>query len=92
MKQRGFTLMEILAVLALIALAMAVTAFSIDGGLERAKLDASGREVAAALRHTRTVAQMDRRPQWFTLDLNPRNFASPGRDAAGISLPAPRCT
>lgn len=79
MRQHGFTLIEILAVLALIAIAMAVTAFSIDGGLERAKLDASGREVAAALRHTRTVALMDRRPQWFTLDLNARNFVSPGR-------------
>ena len=58
---------------------VAVTAFSLDGGLERARLDASGREIAAALRHTRTVALMDRRPQWFTLDLNAHRFASPGR-------------
>ena len=77
----GFTLLEILAVLALIGLALAVTAFSLDGGLERAKLDSSARDIAASLRHTRTLALTAHRPQWFTLDLNARSFASPGRDA-----------
>ncbi|HEY3519532.1 MAG TPA: GspH/FimT family pseudopilin [Rhodanobacteraceae bacterium] len=81
---RGFTLLEILAVLALIGLALAVTAFSLDGGLQRAKLDASARDIAASLRHTRTLALTAHRPQWFTLDLNARSFASPGRDARGI--------
>ena len=80
-RARGFTLLEILAVLALIGLALAVTAFSLDGGLERAKLDSSARDIAASLRHTRTLALTARRPQWFTLDLNARSFASPGRDA-----------
>ncbi len=82
--QRGFTLLEILAVLALIGLALAVTAFSLDGGLERAKLDASARDIAAALRHTRTVALVDHQPQWFTLDLNARRFDSPGRAPQSI--------
>ncbi|MEO6968816.1 MAG: GspH/FimT family pseudopilin [Rhodanobacteraceae bacterium] len=76
----GFTLLEILAVLALIGLALAVTAFSLDGGLDRAKLDASAREVTAALRHTRTRAMVEHRAQWFTLDLNQRSYASAGRD------------
>ena len=80
----GFTLLEILAVLALIGLALAVTAFSLDGGLQRAKLDASARDIAASLRHTRTLALTAHRPQWFTLDLNARSFASPGRDARSI--------
>lgn len=82
--QRGFTLLEILAVLALLGIALAVTAFSLDGGLDRARLDASARDVAAALRHTRTRALVEHRPQWFTLDLNARTFASPGRDPQGI--------
>ena len=82
--QSGFTLLEILAVLALIGLALAVTAFSLDGGLQRAKLDACARDIAASLRHTRTLALTAHRPQWFTLDLNARSFASPGRDARGI--------
>lgn len=86
----GFTLLEMLAVLALIGIAMAVTAFSLDGGLDRARLDASAREVTAALRHTRTRAMVDHKAQWFTLDLNQRSFASPGRDPqdfpAGTSL------
>lgn len=90
MRQRGFTLLEILAVLALIGIAVTVTAFSLDGGLERARLDASARDMVAALRHTRTRALVEHRPQWFTLDLNARTFASPGRDpqaiAAGTTL------
>ncbi|SRR5579883_1541669 len=77
--ESGFTLLEILAVLALIGLALAVTAFSLDGGLQRAKLDASGRDIAAALRHTRTRALVEHRAQWFTLDLKARSFESPGR-------------
>src|SRR6185437_11581700 len=86
MRHRGFTLLEMLAVLALIGIALAVTAFSLDGGLDRARLDASARDIAAALRHTRTRALMEHRAQWFTLDLSARTFASPGRDAR--SLPA----
>ncbi|HET6906833.1 MAG TPA: GspH/FimT family pseudopilin [Rhodanobacteraceae bacterium] len=82
--QRGFTLLEILAVLALLGIALAVTAFSLDGGLDRARLDASARDIVAALRHTRTRALVEHRPQWFTLDLNARTFASPGRDPQGI--------
>lgn len=81
----GFTLLEILAVLALIGLALAVTAFSLDGGLDRARLDASARDVAAALRHTRTRAMVEHRAQWFLLDLNRRSFASPGRDPKTFS-------
>ena len=84
MRQRGFTLLEILAVLALLGIALAVTAFSLDGGLERARLDATARDVAAALRHTRTRALVEHRPQWFTLDLNARNFVSPGRGPQDI--------
>jgi general secretion pathway protein H len=82
----GFTLLEILAVLALIGLALAVTAFSLDGGLQRAKLDASARDIAASLRHTRTIALVNRRPQWFTLDLNARSFISPGREAQRVPV------
>lgn len=84
MRQRGFTLLEILAVLALLGIALAVTAFSLDGGLERARLDATARDIAAALRHTRTRALVEHQPQWFTLDLSARNFVSPGRGPQDI--------
>ncbi|HEX6614656.1 MAG TPA: GspH/FimT family pseudopilin [Rhodanobacteraceae bacterium] len=84
MRQRGFTLLEVLAVLVLIGIAITVTAFSLDGGLDRARLDASARDIAAALRHTRTRALVEHRPQWFTLDLNARTFASPGRDPQAL--------
>jgi general secretion pathway protein H len=70
--------------MALLAIALAVTAFSLDGGLDRARLDASARDIAAALRHTRTQALVEHRPQWFTLDLNAHTFASPGRDPQDI--------
>lgn len=76
----GFTLLEVLAVITLIAIALAVTAYSMNGGLDRARLDASAREVAAALRHTRLRAEATHTQQWFTLDLRARSYASPGRD------------
>jgi general secretion pathway protein H len=70
--------------MALLAIALTVTAFSLDGGLDRARLDASARDIVAALRHTRTRALVEHHPQWFTLDLNAHTFASPGREPQGL--------
>jgi general secretion pathway protein H len=75
----GFTLIEILAVIALIAVAVTVTAFSLHG-LDRGNLQAAGREVAADLRNTRTVAMVSHRAQWFTVDLRAGTFTAPRRD------------
>jgi general secretion pathway protein H len=76
---RGFTLIEMLAVIVLIAIAATVTAVSLHGG-GRGQLDATAQRVAAGLRDTRTRAMVTSRPQGFTVDLRDRSFAAPGRE------------
>ncbi len=82
-RSRGFTLIEILAVIALIAIAVTVTAFSLRG-LGRERLEAAAHEIAAGLRDTRTRAMVAHRAQWFTVNLHARTFAAPGRDPKSL--------
>lgn len=81
----GFTLIEMLAVIVLIAIAVSVTAVSLHGR-SRGQLQAAAQRVAAGLRDTRTRAMATGKPQWFPVDLRARTFAAPGRDPR--SLPA----
>ena len=75
----GFTLIEMLAVIALIAIAVTVTAVSLHGR-GRGRLDAAAQQMAAGLRDTRTRAMATSRPQGFTVDLRDHSFAAPGRE------------
>lgn len=77
---RGFTLIEMLAVIALIAIAVTVTAVSLRGRA-RGELQASAQRVAAGLRDTRTRAMASGKPQWFTVDLRGHAWVAPGRGA-----------
>lgn len=81
----GFTLIEMLAVIVLIAIAVTVAAVSLRGR-SRGELDAAAQQVAAGLRDTRTRAMATGQPQWFTLDLRAHAYAAPGREPH--SLPA----
>ena len=64
----GYSLLEMLLVVALIAMAslMAVAVFA--GGTEGMKLRASAKEVAAQLRYTRTQAIASGQPRQFEID------------------------
>lgn len=75
----GFTLIEMLAVIVLIAIAVTVSAVSLRGRT-RGELEASAQRVAAGLRDTRTRAMATGQPQWFTIDLRGHAWAAPGRD------------
>lgn len=75
----GFTLIEMLAVIVLIAIAASVTAVALRGRA-RGQLDATAQRVAAGLRDTRTRAMATGKPQWFSVDLRARTFAAPGRE------------
>lgn len=79
LRSGGFTLIEMLAVIALIAIAVTVTAVSLHGR-GRGQLDAAAQQVAAGLRDARTRAMATSRPQAFTLDLRDHSFAAPGRE------------
>lgn len=74
---RGFTLLEILVVMVLIAAGslLAVGAFG-GGGMRGAKLHAAAREVAAQLRFTRAVAISSGQPQEFRIDPHARAWTA----------------
>ncbi len=75
----GFTLVEMLVVLAILALVMAVMPPLLAGSQGRAELDAAARELAAALRETRSLAIRDGRSASFTLDAAHRFRAGGGQ-------------
>jgi general secretion pathway protein H len=84
-RARGFTLVEIIAVVALIALATTVVVVSVGTGLEGARVRAASKDIVAALRFTRTQAIVKREAQVFIVDVDNRTYQAPGREV--IELP-----
>ncbi|MET0809007.1 MAG: GspH/FimT family pseudopilin [Pseudoxanthomonas sp.] len=64
----GFTLIEILVVLALIAFATTLAAVAFSGGMDGMRLRSSSKEIAAQLRYARTLAIATGTPQRFSID------------------------
>ena len=78
-RARGFTLIEILAVVALIALAVTLVAVSVGDGLKGAKVRAASRDLVAALRYTRGQAIVKREQKTLSVDVEQRRYRAPGR-------------
>jgi general secretion pathway protein H len=67
-RARGFTLLELLLVLAIVALATLFGAGAIGRGMEGLRLRSAANGVAAQLRFTRAQALATGEPQRFTID------------------------
>ncbi|MEO6518108.1 MAG: GspH/FimT family pseudopilin [Pseudoxanthomonas sp.] len=65
---QGFSLIEILVVLALLALATTLAAVAFTGGMDGMRLRSSAKEIASQLRFARTHAIATGIPQRFTID------------------------
>ncbi len=65
---RGFTLLEMLLVIALIAAIGLLAAFAFTGGIAGMQLRSNAKELAAQLRYTRTQAIATGQKQTFTVD------------------------
>lgn len=76
---RGFTLIEIIAVVMLIALATAIVVATIGTGMTGARIRSAGKDMVAGLRYTRTQAIVRRESQVFTIDVDKRQWQAPGR-------------
>lgn len=74
---RGFTLLEILLVVVLIAAVTAMAAYAMNSGLPGAQLRGAARELAAQLRYTRAQAIATGQSQVFTLDARSRQWQAP---------------
>jgi len=83
---RGVSLLEMLLVVALIAIIGAVTATAMNGGIDGMRLRNAGKEIASQLRYTRTQAIATGERQRFLIDPQARTWEAPnGRHG---SLPA----
>ena len=61
-RRRGFTLMELLVIIAIIAVMTTVSVLSISGGQKAARVKGATRDVFAAIRHARSQALVSQRP------------------------------
>jgi general secretion pathway protein H len=84
-RARGFSLLEVIAVIALIALAIGVVTLSFSKIFTAAKVQAASRDLVAALRYTRGQAIVKGKEATFDLDLANNSYHAPGRGA--VQLP-----
>lgn len=84
-RQRGFTLLELILVLTIIAGMAALLAFNIVGRMDSVKAAGAAREAAAALRYTRAYALRSQQAQVLLVDLDQKTITAPQRKA--IALP-----
>ncbi len=74
MKRNGYTLLEILIVMTLIVLMLGLTTVYFAGYLPSAKLNATGREMAALIRQARSLARLTGETRIIMIDLDERTF------------------
>lgn len=84
--QRGFSLIEMVAVIVLIGIAISVVSLSFSKSMSNARIQAASRDLVAALRYTRGQAIVKGQQTALDLDLQNNTYQAPGR--ALIKLPA----
>jgi general secretion pathway protein H len=89
-KERGFTLLELLVVLAIIGFVVALVPGFVLRSQPGLDVDVAARAIADGLRRTRSEAVLRNRPQTFALDVDARVFraadGTPVRIDDGIAL------
>jgi general secretion pathway protein H len=76
---RGFTLVELLVVLGIIALSMGLVATSLSRSVSGAESRQAARKMVAALRYTRTQAILKKSETVFMVDTEARSYQAPGK-------------
>ena len=82
MAPRGFSLLEVLVVVALIAIAGLLAAAILGGGMERMQVRSAANDIAASLRFTRAHALATGQVQRFSIDPAARTWQAP-RERSG---------
>jgi len=82
---RGFTLIELMAVILLLAIAMTAVTFSFSKSLRSARVAGASRDIVAALRYTRGQAIVKGKQQVLMLNLDNNSYTAPGKSA--VKLP-----
>lgn len=76
---QGFTLVELMVVLVIIALIMGLVATSMSRSISSAEARSATRTLVANLRYTRTRAIVGRAEKVFMVDIDNRSYQAPGR-------------
>lgn len=79
-RERGFTMLELVVVMAIIAMAMALILTVSGKGASSADLKASARSLAAGLRAAQSNAMVGRRDALLTIDVEQRLYTFSGED------------
>jgi general secretion pathway protein H len=84
-RSAGFTLVEIMVVMVIIALIMGLVGTSMSRSISAAEARAASRDLVASLRYTRARAIIDKAERVFLVDTENRSYQAPGRDK--VELP-----
>jgi general secretion pathway protein H len=79
--KRGFTLVEIMVVLVIVALMMALVGSSISRNISGAQMRTAASKVAASIRYTRTQAILTKTEQLFLVDTEKLTYQAAEREA-----------
>ena len=93
--EAGFTVIELIVVLSVLALAYALVAPSVIAVLDRPRLDNAARSVAVSLREARATAIKTFHNTWFTVAPDRRSWRAGGKTgtvAEGFDLSLERLT
>lgn len=81
---QGVSLLEMLLVVMLIAIAGTLAAMVLTGGLDGMRLRSEAREIAAQLRYTRAQAMATGKPQRFVIDPATHRWQAPNRHHGNV--------
>ena len=84
-RNRGFTLVELMVVMVIIALVMGLVATSMSRSISSAEARAASRQLVASIRYTRARAIIDKQEQVFQVNTENRSYQAPGREE--VTLP-----
>lgn len=81
---RGFSLVELLAVLVIVALLFGLVGGSIYRNLDGVKIQRAGKALMNAMRYTRAQAIVTREEQFLEVDIEKRTYAAPSKKPVEI--------
>jgi general secretion pathway protein H len=83
-RARGFSLIEMIAVIVLIGLVFAMVSLSFSRSLSSARIQAASRDLVAALRFTRGQAIVKGKSTSLELDIENNRYMVPGREVVNL--------